>query len=35
MTNIIFILGLLVTLAVCYALFAYTIAELRPDDKNK
>ncbi len=35
MTNIIFIVGLLITLSVCYALFAYTITELRPDDKDK
>jgi hypothetical protein len=34
MTNIIFIVGLLVTLAVCYALFAYTIGEMGSSDKN-
>jgi hypothetical protein len=28
MINIIFIVGLLVSLAVCYALFAYTIHEM-------
>jgi hypothetical protein len=35
MTNIIFIVGLLVSLAVCYALFAYTIQEMRTDEKPK
>jgi len=35
MTNIIFIVGLLVTLAVCYALFAYTIAEFDYQGKKK
>jgi hypothetical protein len=34
MTNIIFIVGLLVSLAVCYALFAYTIHEMGSNDKN-
>jgi hypothetical protein len=35
MTNIIFIVGLLVSLAVCYALFAYTISEMGSNDKNR
>lgn len=34
MTNIIFIVGLIVSLAVCYALFAYTISEMDSNDKN-
>ncbi len=34
MTNIIFIVGLLISLAVCYALFAYTISEMGSKDKN-
>lgn len=34
MTNIIFIVGLLISLAVCYALFAYTIGEMGSKDKN-
>ncbi len=34
MTNIIFIVGLLVSLAVCYALFAYTISEMGSNEKN-
>ena len=29
MTGVIFAVGLFVTLAVCYALFAYTIAEMK------
>lgn len=35
MTNIIFIVGLLVSLAVCYALFAYTISEMHPNKDNE
>lgn len=35
MLNIIFIVGLLVSLAVCYALFAYTISEMHSGDDNK
>ena len=39
MTYIIFIVGLLVSTAVCYALFAYTIHEMgtnyKTDDTNK
>lgn len=34
MTSIIFIVGFLVSLAVCYALFAYTIHEMGPNDKT-
>ena len=34
MTNIIFIVGLLVTLSVCYALFAYTIHEMGTNEKT-
>jgi hypothetical protein len=34
MTNIIFLVGFLVTLAVCYALFAYTIGEMKSNDKT-
>lgn len=34
MTNIIFIVGLLVSLAVCYALFAYTIHEMGTNEKT-
>jgi hypothetical protein len=33
MTSIIFIVGLLVSLAVCYALFAYTIHEMGTNEK--
>ena len=35
MTNIIFIVGLLVSLAVCYALFAYTLGEMGSKDDNR
>lgn len=35
MTNVIFIVGLLVSLAVCYALFAYTIHEMGTNEKNE
>jgi hypothetical protein len=35
MTSIIFIVGLLVSLAVCYALFAYTIHEMGANRENK
>ncbi len=34
MTSIIFIVGLLVGLAVCYALFAYTIHEMGTNEKT-
>jgi hypothetical protein len=34
MTNVIFIVGLLVSLAVCYALFAYTIHEMGTNEKT-
>ncbi len=34
MTSIIFVVGLLVSLAVCYALFAYTISEMSPKDDD-
>ena len=34
MTSIIFIVGLLVSLAVCYALFAYTIHEMGTNEKT-
>ena len=35
MTNIIFIVGLLISLAVCYALFAYTISEMSSKDEDR
>jgi hypothetical protein len=35
MTNIIFIVGLLVSLAVCYALFAYTIHEMGTNEQKR
>ncbi len=34
MTTIIFIVGLLVSSAVCYALFAYTIHEMGTNEKT-
>lgn len=34
MSIIIFIVGLLVSTAVCYALFAYTIHEMGTDEKT-
>jgi len=34
MTSTIFIVGFLISLAVCYALFAYTIGEMGSKDKN-
>ncbi len=34
MTYIIFIVGLLVSTGVCYALFAYTIHEMGNNDKT-
>jgi len=34
MTNIIFLVGLIVSLAVCYALFAYTIGEMGSNEKT-
>jgi hypothetical protein len=34
MTSVIFIVGLLVSLAVCYALFAYTIHEMGTNEKK-
>ncbi len=34
MTNIIFLVGCVVTLAVVYALFAYTISEMGSKDKR-
>jgi hypothetical protein len=34
MTSIIFIVGFLVSLAVCYALFAYTIHEMGTNEKT-
>ncbi len=33
-TIIIFVVGFLVSLAVCYGLFAYTIHEMGPADKT-
>ena len=33
-TSIIFIVGILVSLAVCYALFAYTIHEMGTNEKT-
>ncbi len=35
MTNIIFLVGCVVTLAVVYALFAYTIGEMGSYDKTR
>jgi len=35
MTSIIFIIGFLISLAVCYALFAYTIHEMRINKKTR
>jgi glucan phosphoethanolaminetransferase (alkaline phosphatase superfamily) len=34
MTTIIFVVGFLVSLAVCYALFAYTIHEMGTNEKT-
>lgn len=34
MTSIIFIVGLFVSLAVCYGLFAYTIHEMGTNEKT-
>jgi hypothetical protein len=34
MTSIIFIVGFVVSLAVCYALFAYTIHEMGTNEKT-
>ena len=34
MTIVIFVVGLLVSLAVCYALFAYTIHEMGTNEKT-
>jgi hypothetical protein len=34
MTNIIFLVGLFISLSVCYALFAYTIGEMHSNNKN-
>ncbi len=36
MTIVIFVVGLVVSIAVCYALFAYTISEMREagDDRS-
>jgi len=34
MTSIIFVVGFFVSLAVCYALFAYTIHEMGTNEKS-